>query len=171
MEYGKSLVIALLFIFIISAVFMAYIWYQKPKVEKFEDETEVKELEQPKPPSKSDTEVDTEKEIAKNLEKNLFIINSYEEIYNKKISPQDLSKLTENLKDIEDKQIIKDKIKSFVSENFSPSSSATTSPEVLKELKDISEKLAQVVKKLDVTDYKETFVVSPFSTNRKYMLI
>jgi hypothetical protein len=99
-----------------------------------------------------------EKFVEHQLEKNLMIINTFEEFYERKISPEELKEINESLKDakIPSTQQVKSAIESFKQkhdrdtkeDHEKPPSSSKVSTEHFAELQEISSRLSSIVQDL-----------------------
>ena len=76
----------------------------------------------------------------KDLEKTLYIVNAYEEIYGTKIGPEELEELNNMFADVEDRDVIFYKLKELRSQS--------TEVDAIFELVDISNKLGSIVNRL-----------------------
>lgn len=113
----------------------------------------------------------------KQLEKNLFIINTFEDFYDRKITPDELKTFSEMFEDDSiSEEVMKKKIETFES----PMKTASVSKEhFVDQLTEISQKLNSVInaikspssKKTPSEEKVETFVQGhePFSKLNKYM--
>jgi flagellar basal body-associated protein FliL len=174
MEQIKSIVILSLFFVVVVALFGVVFFNGQKKIERYaDDDEEASDKANVKKPSSENTE----KELQKNLEKNLMIINAYEEYHGKKVSPEALSEISKIVKGDQDEKTIKEKVKNYKKEPFANGADDGKDKEILSTLKDMKDKLGAVISRLENSvdlgeskdDVKETFVVSPFSTNIKYM--
>lgn len=129
----------------------------------------------------SDKEVEAKKEefsADKQLERNLFIINTFEDFHERKITPDELKTFTEMFAQNDvSKQVMKDKIENFKVEHVSDN-------DHIEELLEISGKLSKVIENLknksksepprkDTKKSIEKFSqgYEPFNTTNKYMPI
>lgn len=117
------------------------------------------------------------------LDKNLFIINTFEDVHERKITKDELKKFSEDFKeDTISKQEMREKI-----ENFDEKKEKVLEEDDLKELLDVSKKLTTIIEKMQkdksppakslppiakgtIESFNNDFVI-PFSRDKKYMPI
>jgi hypothetical protein len=155
--------------------------------EKFEEEEtkkdEVKKEETQKEEKKSldedsDTKMTAKKETYadKQLDKNLFIINTFEDLHERKITTDELKHFSELFSDNDvSKKIIKDKIENYKNEKFS------SNQDNFSELLEVSKKLTAIIQKMKtdadnnpdktVEKYENFKGIMPFSNEKKYVML
>jgi hypothetical protein len=152
---------------------------KKKKKEKLvEEDDKENEDEGVKMTAKKETYAD------KQLNKNLFIINTFEDVHDRKIKTDELKHFTELFADNDiSKKVMKDKIENYENEKFSSNADNLT------ELLEVSKKLTSIIEKMKsdsdnktdnkpesepekaVEKYKNFQGIMPFSNEKKYMLI
>jgi hypothetical protein len=168
---SKTHIILVLFLFLVMTYFvymLSYVIKKSGKTAEHFDDT--------KEPQK-------EKFEEKQLDMNLFIINTFENVHDRKIKMDELKHFTElfSTGSVGNKNDMKNVIENFKKEKFTVNDKAA---EEISELEEISNKLQSVIKKLkegNVPEKKtakpETKVVEkftdilPFSNEKKYMPI
>jgi flagellar biosynthesis/type III secretory pathway M-ring protein FliF/YscJ len=189
---SKTNIILTIFVFLVM-IYFAFMLFklikEHGKSEHFkEDEKEQNDKSKDGKDKKEDSDDKTETFADKMLDKNLFIINTFEEVQERKITKDELKKLSEMFSDDKmTKTEMKEKIQSFnKKEPFSQDN--------LSELLEVTKKLTEIVEKMkndsdetpsstdaprvnaintkpSVEQFAQDGLILPFSNEKKYMPI
>lgn len=174
---SKTHVILTLFVFIVMVYFVFMLF-------KLIRENQRKEAFEAKAEDDKNSEEAKETFADQMLDKNLFIINTFEDVHDRKITKDELKMFADDFKNAKlTKKEMREKI-----ENFNEKKEAFVQQDNLAELLDISKKLTTIVEKMQknktpqkksvpplVKGTIETFTdddyIIPFSRDKKYMPI
>lgn len=170
---AKSNVILGVFVVLVMFYFMYMLQtiFRKQRAhEAFEENAKEAEHADEKPAKKDETN-------DQQLDKNLFIINTFEEVHDKKISTLELKELSKLLEGEASKQVMKEKIEAYKKEKFEEEDD-----DELNELLEMSSRINNLVEKLKskksqgIPTVKKAVVESftgimPFNNEKKYMSV
>lgn len=167
------LLVMVYFVFILQRLIKDY-----NKKEKFDEKQEDKKDDK-KSEDKKEEKISAKKETYadKQLDKNLFIINTFEEVHDRKIKTDELKKFAEmfSSNDISKKEM-KDTIENYDNEKFSAKNNN------MDELLEVSKKLTAVIEKMKkdednksndpvVEKFSGFDDIMPFSNEKKYVML
>jgi hypothetical protein len=170
MEKIQVILFIFIAVFLILFLFLLNKILKNNKKERFEEE-ETKKTEDKEDNTDNEESGKKETYADKLLDKNLFIINTFEELHSRKITTEELKKFSQMFSDDKiTKSEMKDKIQNYKNEQFQANESN------MDELLEVSKKLTSIIEKMskkeNVVEKFENFKgVMPFSNEKNYVLL